>query len=247
MYRAAEARGIRHMVYYTWRWQPHNQYLRQLVVDGWFGRILRGQFSFIGNWGLGKDYQWRHDARRANGVLGDLGSHMIDLSRWLLGDIASVSADLPILVDRTGFGGDAPGSDAAHLTMQFASGAQGVIDATTIATVDGVRMLVRIDGEDGSIEMTYIPQGPNIGLTVRGMRKGDDALTSMQVPASYYAGFDATDTLGPYRTQPVGSRLFIDAIAGGFKPEPGFEVGLANQRIIDAAMQSHRERRWVDL
>ena len=33
---------------------------------------------------------WRFDRRRANGVLGDLGSHMIDLARWYGGDIVSV-------------------------------------------------------------------------------------------------------------------------------------------------------------
>lgn len=243
----AKARGVKHMVYYTWRWQPPFQYLKQLIEDGWFGRILRGQFSFIGAWGLGREYQWRHDGKRANGVLGDLGSHMVDLSRWMLGDVERLTAHLPILIDRSGFGGDVPGSDTAHLICEFRSGAQGVIDATTIATVDGVRILVRIDGEDGSIEIAYIPQGPNIGVTVRGMRKGDAAIVPMEIPAKYFAGYDITDTLGPYRTQPVGARLFLDAIVGDFTPEPGFEVGLANQRVIDAAMLSHRERRWVDL
>ena len=39
-----------------------------------------------------KEYQWRLDQKRANGALGDLGVHMIDLARWLVGDISQVSA-----------------------------------------------------------------------------------------------------------------------------------------------------------
>jgi predicted dehydrogenase len=51
----------------------------------------------------------------------------------------------------------------------------------------------------------------------------------------------------PSCIQPFGTRLFIDAILGGFKPEPGFEAGVAVQKVLEAALKSHAERRWVDL
>ena len=35
---AAEAKGVKHMVMFTWRWQPHYQYVKSLIDDGAFGR-----------------------------------------------------------------------------------------------------------------------------------------------------------------------------------------------------------------
>ena len=37
---------------------------------------------YLGSYGRGKTYAWRFDHAHGCGVLGDLGSHMIDLSRW---------------------------------------------------------------------------------------------------------------------------------------------------------------------
>ncbi|HKF87032.1 MAG TPA: Gfo/Idh/MocA family oxidoreductase [Propionibacteriaceae bacterium] len=47
MLEAAQRRGAKHMVLFTWRWQPHYQYLKSLIEDGIFGDVYRAQFSFI--------------------------------------------------------------------------------------------------------------------------------------------------------------------------------------------------------
>jgi predicted dehydrogenase len=79
-------------------------------------------------------YLWRFGRRRANSIVGDLGSHMIDMARWYLGDIASVSADLKTYVDRESPDGQAlaPANDSAILNVEFASGAHGVIQASAV-------------------------------------------------------------------------------------------------------------------
>lgn len=247
----AEASGRRHMVMYTWRWQPHFQYLKTLIDEGYLGRVYRAQFSFIGGWGRLPAYQWRRDASRSNGVLGDLGSHMIDLSRWFLGDVVSVSAHTPTLIDKPEHAPGAQGlaNDSAHLTVQYAGCGQGVVDVTTLTfmgdTVD--RFLVRLDGDGGSLELDHHLWGAFDGVTIRGGREGDAAWQVMGIPDSYYAGFDRKDVLGPYAHHRAGARLFIDSIVEGFEPEPNFADGVATQRVIEAALRSHRERRWVDL
>jgi predicted dehydrogenase len=60
-------------------------------------------------------------------------------------------------------------------------------------------------------------------------------------------GRPRNDTLGIYWTESVSTRLFIDAILGGFQPEPGLETGVAVQRSLDAAQRLNTERRWIDL
>lgn len=250
MHDAAEAAGIRHMVLFTWRWQPCFQYLKELVDEGFAGKLYRAQFSYnSGSW-LDDRYEWRRDGGRANGILGDVGSHMIDMSRWVLGDeIASVSADAPSLMQRNALSGYRGNSDAAHLTVRFRNGGQGVIDAMSLAHLgdSAFRIIARIDGADGSIEVVCAPFGSVPEVSVRGVRSGEKVVRELEIPERLLAGHDPANALAIYSRNSIGARHFVDAIRGDFRPDPGFEAGLAVQRVIDAALQSDRERRWVDV
>lgn len=250
MHEAARRADIRHMVMFTWRWQPCFQYLKDLVDEGFVGKLYRAQFSYnSGSWRDDK-YEWRRDGGRANGILGDVGSHMIDMSRWVLGDdIVSVSADAPNLMHRTALAGRQANTDAAHLTVKFRNGTQGIIDATALAHQgdSAFRIAARLDGADGSLEVVCAPFGSAPEVRVRGVRGSETAVRELEIPERYLAGHDPTNPLAIYSRNSVGARHFVDAIRGDFRPEPGFEAGLAVQRVIDAALQSHRERRWVDV
>ncbi len=249
MLRRAEASGRVHLINYTWRWQPCFQYLKALVDGGYVGRPLRAQFSFAGGWAHERNYQWRQDGERANGVLGDLGSHMIELSNWIIGRATSVSAHTPVLIDRAGFDGRTPRpvNDTAHLTLNYANGAEGVIDVTTLTHLAGdVHLGAPIDGTGGSLALDFEPHGPNAGARLSGMRLGEAAVLPLPIPPEFQATPPEAH-MDIYNQRSVGARLFIDAILSGVQPTPGFAEGLAVQRIIDAALISHRERRWVDL
>ncbi|HMP40969.1 MAG TPA: Gfo/Idh/MocA family oxidoreductase, partial [Roseiflexaceae bacterium] len=134
MYEKAEAAGVNHMTFFTWRWTPYARHVRVLLDDGFIGRTFRCHMRFLGNHARDGQYQWRFDQRRANGILGDLGSHMIDMARWLVGDIVKVNAQLGIHVPRTGIPGEPlePANDTAHLLLEFANGAQGVIEVSAV-------------------------------------------------------------------------------------------------------------------
>ena len=56
------------------------------------GRCHEARFAFLGDGAWDKDYAWRRDATRCNGVVADFGAHMIDFVRWYLDDIESVGA-----------------------------------------------------------------------------------------------------------------------------------------------------------
>ncbi len=105
MWTKAETVGVKHMVFHTFRWMAHTQHLRHLLDEGYLGRPFQCDFRYFGGYGRGEEYGWRFDSRRSNGILGDLGSHMIDLARWYVGEIASVSAHLHTYVARAGVDG----------------------------------------------------------------------------------------------------------------------------------------------
>lgn len=105
MYEKAEAAKVKHMVLFTWRWQPHHLYLKQLVDEGYVGGCYQAYFSFLGPFGRDGEYQWRFDSQRSNGVVSDLGAHRIDFARWYVGDVCRVSAHLSSFVERPDAGG----------------------------------------------------------------------------------------------------------------------------------------------
>ena len=102
MYEKAEAAGVKHMTFFTYRWVPQYQYARELMEQGYVGRPFHCSVRIVADWARGRDYSWRFDRQRATGTLGDLGSHAIDLARWFCGDIVRVSAHLGTYVMRAG-------------------------------------------------------------------------------------------------------------------------------------------------
>jgi predicted dehydrogenase len=251
MLEAAERAGIKHMVLFTWRWQPHFQWLKALLDGGELGKVYRAQFSFITGFARNDLYQWRHDPSRANGVLGDLGSHMIDLGRWYFGEIAGVSAHVANSIPRASIQGHQTGdsNDSAHLSLAFANGVLGVVDVTTVShTADMLcKQIVRIEAEKGTVEVEHVFLGEHAGATIRLLRADEDTIRDVKVPPEYFGNSEPGDLLGVYKTEPVGALGFVKAVREDLRPEPGFDVALRVQEVVDAALRSQKERRWIDL
>ena len=249
MLAAAERAKVKHMVLFTWRWQPHFQFLKSMVDDGTFGAVYRAQFSFLAGFARDQSYQWRLDPGRANGVAGDLGSHMIDMSRWLFGEIASVSATLGTSIGRSTIAGHETGSgnDSAHLSLQFENGILGVVDTSVVAhSADMLaRHVVRIEGERATLELEHIFSGASAGASIRLMRADTDTIDTLPVPERFFGTSSPADFLDIYNKEQVGVLEFLAAIRQDRRPEPGFDAGVKVQAIVDAALRSHVEGRRI--
>lgn len=155
LYDRAEAQGVRHMTYFTYRWLPHYRYLHDLLAQGAVGRLYQAQFQFMAGNGRNPVYAWRFDPQRASGALGDYGSHMIDLARYLVGDIAQVNARLATHAPRNGPDGRPLYSacDAATLLIKFLYGGQGTIELSAVARTHdpALEHTIVLHGEAGSL------------------------------------------------------------------------------------------------
>jgi predicted dehydrogenase len=247
MYEKAVGRGVRHMTYFTWRWRPQIHYVHHLLEQGFVGRVLHCQFSQVSGYARGDEYAWRFDARRANGVLGDLGSHIFDMARWYVGDITRVNARLSTLVARQGTGGEPSiqANDLASLTAEFANGAQGTMQVSAVAAVgvDGHELHVALHGADGSLVLDY----GGAGASIRGVRSGELAFLPLAMPDSYWGSADPKQPFEVFLKEPAGPRAFIDAILSGRPATPSFYDGWRAQAVIDAAIESDRTGCWVDV
>lgn len=258
MYEKAEAAGVVHLVLFTWRWLPILRKVKALVDEGYVGRCYHCQFHYLGDYGLSGQYAWRFDRRRGNGILGDLGSHMIDLTRWFVGDIASVSARLATCVQRLDAHGRALDSsdvanDSATLMLEFANGAHGVIHVSAVTHIADhiMEIHVRLEGESGRLEIDIPFGGQDAAPVIRGVRHGEkpfQVIAISDAPEDAIYAKPVVEYAGDlYSQQPVGVRLFVDAIHERRAVSPSFYDGWKAQQVVDAALKSHETGCWVSV
>lgn len=251
MWQKAAAAKVHHMVLFTYRWMPFFRYVRDLIDQGYIGRCYHCEFSFIVGHGRKPEYQWRLDQQRSNGVLGDLGSHMIDMARWLVGEISQVSAQLGTFIDHPGPDGRriSAANDSALLLTGFANGAQGVIQTSFVAyqADQDMQMQVKLYGENGSIEVNFPTSGIDWRAGIRGARNHEKTLHELKIPEKYWDGANSVEPFGIFTRQSVGCRLFIDSILENRPVSPTFYDGYKVQQVIEAAIEAHRSGRSVTI
>ena len=99
-----------------------------IVESGDLGQITHFRGSYLQEWGATDDEAWRFDkALAGSGALGDLGAHVIDLARYLVGEIESVAGTTATFKH----GRDV--DDAFESVVTFDNGAVGTIEATRFA------------------------------------------------------------------------------------------------------------------
>jgi predicted dehydrogenase len=176
---------------------------------------------------------------------------MIDTARWLVGDMARISAQLGIFVDRLGANGGrvSPANDSAFLLTEFTNGAQGMIHASAVAHVAdrGFQEQVKLYGEAGSLEIDFSYGGAEAGAVIRGARNQDERFQTLETPASYWGEVSRSDPFEIFNQQSAGCRAFIDAILGDQPATPTFYDGYKAQQVMDAAIEAHRAGHWVTI
>src|SRR5215212_3265333 len=88
MLEAVQKAGVKHMVAFNYRFVPAIRQIRQLVESGALGQIYHFRAMYLQEWIADPDFPmvWRLDKNKAgSGSLGDLGAHIIDLARFLVG------------------------------------------------------------------------------------------------------------------------------------------------------------------
>jgi len=239
----AAAAGVKHMVMYTFRWMPHLQYARDLIDQGYLGRVYHCEFRYLMGYARSREFIWRLDRGRANGILGDIGSHAIDTARWLVGEISAVSAQLGAFVERPGADGGPgdPANDCALLLLRFKDGGQGVIQASGVAHLpgDAIGQQVRLYGSGGTLEIDIPPFGPAGAATLRGAASHEVQMQTLAVPPIYWEAADPADPMSVFTKNSAGARQFVDAILLDTAPVPDFLDGYRAQLVIDAALAAN--------
>ena len=141
-----DAAGVKHMCAFNYRFVPAVRLAREIIEAGDLGEIRHFRGRYLQEWGAIDDEVWRFDkAAAGSGALGDLGAHVIDLARYLVGEIESVAATTATFK---------PGrevDDAFESVVSFDNGAVGTLEASRFATGRKNALRWEINGSEGSI------------------------------------------------------------------------------------------------
>jgi len=246
------------MAGFNYRFVPAVMHMRHLLDQGLLGRILHFRASYLQDWLLPTyqpGYTWRTDREASGtGVLGSLGSHIIDLARFLVGEIEEVSAMLSTfnqtLPDADGQPRRVEVDEAFVALASFAGGALGTLEASRIAAGYKNANTVEVSGEFGALRFNLERLNE---LEYTDLREGDGRLrgrTTILVthPDHPYLRYwwPEGHLLGWEHTFVHEFAHFLDCIVNHKPVAPygaTFEDGYRAAVICDAIQASARTRR----
>ncbi len=150
--------GVKHMVAFNYRFVPAIRQIREIIDSGALGQIYHFRATYLQEWITDPNFPmiWRLDKDQAgSGALGDLGAHIIDLARFLVGEPSRLMAMTKTFIKErpTGDGkmGKVTVDDAFVSTIEFANGAIGTLEASRFAPGRKNFNTFEINAEHGSI------------------------------------------------------------------------------------------------
>lgn len=255
----AKDKGVVNYVGFNNVMNPANAYVKELVDSGQLGQIMRftGYYDQDQLLDPSLPITWRHINKLAGcGALGDLGSHLLSVSQFILGDMTKVSAlSTKVFPQRP----KAPGStemaeveneDIISMMSQYANGAVGLISSSRVATGRKNYLRYEIQGTLGTVVYDLERMGEvqvyfqNDNERDRGFRtvllnplhKGYDAFW----PAGGIAiGYNDMKILEVHE-------LFA-AITQGADYACDFEFGYKIDRTVAAILKSAETGEWTEI
>ena len=251
---AAQKSGCIHMTGFNYIRTPASQLARQIIAAGEIGEIVyfRGEHTedFLADPNL--PASWRTEGR-ANGNMGDLSPHIINAAFAIAGPITSLIADIETVhKTRPSPVGPVPvtNDDQGQIMCRFASGAMGSLFISRVATGRKMGYVYEIFGTKGALRFDQEDQ--NALWLYKGDARPDRQGFTKVLTGPLHPDYEPF-CLGPghgtgYQDQIIiEARDFLQAIATNTHIWPTFHDGMLVNQVIEAAWQSHMQRRWIDV
>ncbi|REK59583.1 MAG: dehydrogenase [Geobacillus sp.] len=268
MLEAVNKAGVVHMVCHNYRFAPAVQFAKQLIDQGKLGKIYHIRATFLQDWLMDPGFPliWRLKKEiSGSGTLGDIGTHIIDLARFLVGEFSEVIGMMETFIKKRPLGdmdihlkgrgesgkwGEVDVDDAVAFLARFENGALGVFEATRFSRGNRAGNRFEINGERGSIRwdmenmnnlQVYLEDDERglQGFRTINCTEVEHPYASAYWPAGHIIGYEHTFI----------NLLFemMNGIAGGYSPVPNFEDGVRNQAVLEAVERSSQTGKWIKI
>jgi predicted dehydrogenase len=251
---AVERAGVLNAVGFNYRRLPAVSLMKRMIDEGAVGKVRLWRATWLSDEFVDPaiPFDWRFDKSVGGSTIADLGSHLIDLALWMVGEVVEVCAQSETFVrsrsNPSGSGSQAVTVDEASSALaRFESGARGVFEMARTAVRRPCDFTIEVNGESGTLVFEYAR------LNELRYGEGDDS------PGLYgMRTIRAEHETHPYARNwwPIGQGVgygssFVNHLGDLLERwpsgpwEPDFKQGVAVQAVCEAIERAAGERRWV--
>lgn len=268
MVKAVKRNKVPNYVWFNYRRTPAVSLARELIKEGRLGKIYHVRAVYLQDWIMDPNFPlvWRLQKKIAgSGTHGDLNSHLIDLTRFLLGaefnEVCGMAEtfikERPIEVFGGGLAagknakrkGKVDVDDAVLFLAKFKNGAIGSFEATRFAKGRRNGNQIEIDGSKGTIVFNFeqMNELQFFDDTLPKKEQGFRRILVTEPVHPYMHGYWPPGHIIGYEHTFINTVVdMMNHLAGKLKTfHADFEDGLRCQEVLDAVLVSCKERRWV--
>ena len=237
---ALEENPVPNMMCFSYRFRPAVRYAKKLIADGGIGKVVSVNIEYLqsGSFIEGRRMEWRFVKEYSGtGAIGDLGVHLIDMTRYLVGDITAVCARKGTVVKQrrmldSEVIGDVTTDDYCSFIADIEGGAVATFIVTRCAHGHSNTIKYDIFGTDGVISFN-LNNPTELAICLGRDEVKTVGLHTVKVPEEYYASQEQS---------------FIDIALGRYnEPIADIREGARCQRIVDAISLSSEENKWIEI
>ena len=255
--RAADAKGVRTKLGFTFRYSPAIRQIHAWIQDGTLGEIFHVHGLEQNSQFLDPLYPLRQVSSDANwnqlipsSIVG-YGSHLLDLVRWCVGEFHSVASSMRNFIPERvvrGFDGmqKIQVEDGTVALAEFVSGAHGILQTSYIAVGNYPGVELRVYGSKGAAVARLVEEF-GIAETLHFATPDSVEFKKIEIPTSALPPGTTLETPWPELYYRNLVRHFVDEILDDTPAECTFFDGAKSQEVVNAIVTAHLERRWVDL
>ncbi|ANE46623.1 hypothetical protein SY83_10460 [Paenibacillus swuensis] len=230
------------IINFSYRNVPAFQRIKRMIEEGQIGAVHHMFVQYLQEWGsspFNTPFVWRFDAEvTGTGTLGDLGSHMIDLSQYLGGSsIQGLQAMLSTIIPQrpdpaTQEPVDVKVDDLACWNGRFEDGSIGVFQTSRNAIGSGNQHEITIYGDLGTLHASTLNEH-QVKWTSKKEGVEGSFTETLEIPSD--------EGLHPWS---AFARIIRGEEVEGFA---SLEEGYRNQLVLEAVVRSDRDRAWVEV
>jgi predicted dehydrogenase len=252
--RLAERAGVKNGVVQDKIFLPGLLKLKMLRDTGFFGRILsvRGEFGywvFEGDWQSAQRPSWNYKQAEGGGIILDMLCHWRYVLDNTFGEVKAVSClgttHIPQRWDEDGKPYKADADDAAYATFQLEGGIVATINSSwCVRPYRDDLVTFQVDGTNGSaIAGLHDCVMQTRQATPRPVWNPDQK-QALDLYASWQEVPDFATFDNGFKVQ---WEIFIRHVAENAPYKYTLREGAKGLQLVEAAMQSWQERRWIDV
>ena len=267
MYEAAEKAGVLHYLNHNYRRTPAVAFARQIIDEGKIGQIFHWRGAYLQDWITDPNFPLTWHLRKEKAGAGphyDLNSHSVDLARYLVGEVATVSAIMKRFYEKRPLPGSGAGTfksgtggaemaeqtvdDAAFMVAEFENGALGSFEASRFASGRKNFNYFEIYGSKGSLAFNLERMNELMFLDLENPSDEQGFRTILVTNSTHpYVGawWPPGHIIGYEHEFTHAVVDFLKAMAGGTPITPNFCDGMKIMQVLEAGILSASTGRKV--